>query len=383
MVEAQGGVDDIVAAGDEGDVATLQGAADFWNEGFKAPNIDPAINVSGGPYLIESYNPGQDLTLARNDAYYGPPGQLDTVVFRLIEDQTAQPQALANGEVNVITPQPNVDLLAQLKAFQNVTAEVNFGFTYEHLDFNFRSPILADLGVRQAFAWCIDRQGIVDALVAPLSDKAVVVNNRFYEPFQADYVDNSGEYAEPDLERAIAALEEAGWTEGADGIREKDGTRLSLRIARRDPNPRRQQTVQLIADQCQAAGIEVKDQPAPDIFTEIIPNGDYEIALFAWVGSPVLSSNKSIFTTGGEQNYGEYGNEEADELLTQIDGELDETARAEQANAVDVILWEDLATIPLFEFADLVAYDNTMSNVTYNPTQAGITWNVAAWQKAA
>ena len=52
-------------------------------------------------------------------------------------------------------------------------------------------------------------------------------------------------------------------------------------------------------------------------------------------------------------------------------------------NQVDAIIWDDLATIPLFQFADLVASSDKVQNVVANPTQQDITWNAPQWQLAA
>ena len=151
-------------------------------------------------------SPGQSLTLERNDAYWGTPGNADKIVFRLIADATAQPQALQNEEVQIISPQPNPDLLAQLEGIDGVTVQ-NFGsFTYEHFDFNFQRPLFQDKAVRQAFAYCAPRQEIVDTLIKPLNPDAVVLNNRLYYPFQEAYVDaTDGEYDKVDIAKAKAS----------------------------------------------------------------------------------------------------------------------------------------------------------------------------------
>ena len=67
-------------------------------------------------YKISEYVPDQSVTLVRNDKYWGPPAKADKIVMRIITDDTASVQALANGEVQVIRPQPDPDLLNQLKA---------------------------------------------------------------------------------------------------------------------------------------------------------------------------------------------------------------------------------------------------------------------------
>ena len=71
--------------------------------------------------------------------------------------------------MQVISPQPNQDLVAQLKNISDVATASTSAFSYEHFDFNFKNPLLQDKAVRQAFALCIDRQEIVDTLIKPMA----------------------------------------------------------------------------------------------------------------------------------------------------------------------------------------------------------------------
>jgi peptide/nickel transport system substrate-binding protein len=282
----------------------------------------------------------------------------------------------------VITPQPNTDLVAQVAAISNVTSQVDFGTTFEHFDFNLANPILAEKEVRQAFALCINRQEIVDTTIGPLSSDAAVLNNRIFLANQNGYVDNSGDYASQDIAQAQSILEAAGWTDSdGDGIRDKDGTKLSFRIGRRDPNPRRQTTIQLAQTQCKPAGFDVIEDAAENFNSERLPASDYDVALFAWVGTPLLSSNQSIYTTGGGQNWNSYTNTEVDDLLEQGNSEFDEAARIDLYNQVDTLLWDDVITIPLYQFPDFQAYQTNINNVVYNGS-LGVTWNANEWSIA-
>ena len=116
--------------------------------------------------------PDQSLTLVRNDKYWGTPAKADKIVMRVITDDTASAQALANGEVQVIQPQPDPDLLNQLQGLSGVTDKVNGGFTFEHFDVNFQTPLFQDKAVRQALAYCVPRQDMVDKLIKPLDPNA-------------------------------------------------------------------------------------------------------------------------------------------------------------------------------------------------------------------
>jgi glutathione transport system substrate-binding protein len=60
-------------------------------------------------------------------------------VFRFLPESTTQPAALQNNEVDLIYPQPQLDLVQQVKALPDVTSELDIGLSFEHLDFNSRT----------------------------------------------------------------------------------------------------------------------------------------------------------------------------------------------------------------------------------------------------
>jgi ABC-type transport system substrate-binding protein len=115
-------------------------------------NRHPQQIPSGGPFRIAGYAEGQSLTLERNPRYWGPPAHLDRIVFRFLADSAAQADALHNGEVDVIWPRPQLDVVHTVQRLPGVGSQLRFGLSFEHLTFNLAHPILKDLAVRQAIA---------------------------------------------------------------------------------------------------------------------------------------------------------------------------------------------------------------------------------------
>ncbi len=378
IVEKNANVEDLTKVDGATLSPELEAMGDFWNTGFSG--FDPAIDISGSWYSIDSFTPGQNLILKRNEAFWGTPGNLDQIVFLQVPDATQEPAALANGDVQVISPQPNPDLVQQVQGIEGVKYEIDQGVTFEHFDFNQANKHLADINVRKAIALCVDREEIVSTLVAPINPDATVLNNRMYIPSSPDYKDNSNGLKR-DIPAAKALLESSGYALGADGIYAKDGDRLSLRLGRRDPNPRRQSTNELAAEQCKEAGIELTDDPSEDFNAVRLPASDYDIALFAWVATPSQSSNLAIYvppTEGGDQNWNNYSNSALVPLFAEANAELDPAKRADQMNNIDSVIWGDMATLPLFQFQDMIAYSDTLTNVSYNGP-LGVTWNANEW----
>ncbi len=364
--------------------------------------IDQGIvgEISGGPWQLKAENidvASQVLTLTPNENYWGDKPKLAALVIQNVgSDSGAVVAAIENDEVQLVNPQPQLDLVDQIAALEpNVTSTINFGLTFEHLDMNTRNPHLADINVRKAFGMALDRQEIVDQTVGQFSGDAEVLNNRIWFNNQPEYENTAPEeYNAPDAAASKALLEESGYVLGDDGIYEHpDRGRLSLAISTTVNNPLRQQTIDVIIPQAAAAGIEISARPDPDIFGEVsaptsLNAGGFDIALFAWVGSPFASSGASIYKSleaqGGNQgqNYTQGGDPEVDSLFDQLSSEPERAAQADLGNQIDALLWENLYTIPLYQKPTFLAYSSAVQGVEENPTSAGAAWNSDKWSLA-
>jgi peptide/nickel transport system substrate-binding protein len=377
------GVADIRKAVEANDSATIAKIAQFWNTGFKTDaGFKPDVMLSGGPFLIKDYQADQSVTLVRNDKYWGPKALPDSIVFRIIVDDTAQVQALANQEVDVIAPQPDPDLVNQVKAISGVKSEVNGGFTFEHLDMSFSNPVLKDFAVRQAVAYCTPRQDLIDKLIKPINDKAEVLQNRIFFPFQDAYKDNSGGlYDKVDIAKAKSTLEAAGYTL-QNGVYAKNGQKVEFKLLHKK-NARRDNEWQLLNQSCAQAGISILDD-GDDNWSTRLGAGQFDAVVFAWTGSSLLSAQKALYHTPPSaqvllSNYINYSNKTVDDLTNQLTTETDQAKLNDIGQQLDVQLWKDLPTIPLFQFPDLLAHTDKIQTVIYNPTQQSQTWNDSTW----
>lgn len=366
------------------DAGALEDAATFFNEGWLIDGAlpDPSIIPSAGPWVISGYEADSSVTLTPNERWWGEPPGVESIVLRQIplDEQVA---ALQNGEVDLISPQPDVDIANQINGLSDVESYFGFEYTYEHLDFNFNEGPFADsLALRQAFALCVPRQKIIENLIQPVVPDAEVLNTRNVQPGLAGY--------EEALAASQSSIDEFG-TQDIDGARDilesEDAVGTQVRLATLD-NPRRNNVGQLIQEDCNAAGFEVEFTSALDFFDR---NGDlqqnnFDVAMFAWSGSPLRSGWNSTFRTviacdpdGKGNNNGCYSSEEMDELLDQVLRTSDETEATELTAEVEALLWEDLVTIPLYSHPAIDAWDPTVSNIVPNPSQNGIVWNADTW----
>lgn len=356
--------------------ANPKGIVEAWNNGF-----NKSLPVSGGPFKFGTYKPTDSLTIVRNDAYYGPKAHLDSVVFRFLPESTTQPDALKNGEVQMIYPQPQLDLVAQVKGIPGIVSQTNFGLSFEHLDFNVKTPGLGDIAVRKAILTGLDRTSMLKRTVGQFSDKAEVLGNHIYVNNQKEYVDNSGGLGKGDVAGATKLLDGAGYTKGADGIYAKGGKKLSFRFSTTSGNALRETQGELFKTQMKAIGIDIKidNSKSSVLFGERLPKHNFDIADFAWVATPFASSNKGIYSTGGGQNYGQYSNPAVDKAFKDANDILDAKKSTDAYNAIDKQIWDDVATIPLYQKPTFIAYSDKYVNIGDNASSEGPFWNVGTW----
>jgi len=149
------------------------------------------------------------------------------------------------------------------------------------------------------------------------------------------------------------------------------------------PNPRREAEAQLVQEACgpDGAGFNIIDEGDKTFFNAngALVTGRFDVAMFAWAGSPLVTGSSSIYVTGGGSNYGNYSNKEVDDLTAQLNQTSDLTEQQNIIVQIETILWSDLATVPVFAFPGIVAYEANATGVEYNATQSGLTWNMQNW----
>ena len=155
---------------------------------------------------------------------------------------------------------------------------------------------LDDLEVRKAIATAMPRQQIVERVVKDANDDAAVLDNVMWMKNQAQYVPNWSIYAASgDVAAANAILDAAGWEPGGDGVRAKDGVKLSFTMGTTPGNQARELAQQIIQEQMKKIGIKFTIKNSSDILWKKMTGFDYQSLIFAWVGSPDPYSNNVIW----------------------------------------------------------------------------------------
>jgi len=339
------------------------------------------FDLSAGPFLLKSLTDEQ-VVLVRNPKWWGNPAGPTALTLLTKSNGQSQVQSLQNEEVQVIQPQPDSGLATQLKGLPNVTFNAYAGVTFEHIDFNMKRPIFqgaAGKALRQAFFYCVNRTDIIKKLVLGVNDKTVPLGSLVYLPTESNYQDTYSAYNTAQVAKAMAVMEAAGWKKGADGVYARNGQKAEFKFGHKVVDTR-EKVAQLINGSCAPAGIKVNDDQDATFNDKRVPAHDFDAALFAWVGTPFKSGIPPLYTTTGGSNYFSYSNLAVDKLLNATNSELDAARRTTEFHQADKLMADDFASLPLYQFSDMVAQTNSITpTLTYNGPAGGAFWNAYAW----
>lgn len=347
--------------------ASLTATPDAFNNSWKL-----APSPTAGPFVWGGLdNTAKTITVKANKKWWGEKPYLDQIIFKQVP-QTAQIDALLNGEIDFMDVSIDANAVARVKADKGKKVRLNRNVSplWEHLTFGpvTGNPITSDQSVRQAIALSLDRQKIATAILGPIIGKknAVVLNNRVFMKGLYCNQDNSGSLGKYDVKAARALLDKAGWVVGADGIRAKGGKRLSIELKYPSANDARRDIVLLASAMAKEAGIELIPTivPTADYFVKHItqpPN--FEFAVFAWQGTAFpIASTPNVYKTGSLQNYPAIASAKVDELGVKANQILALPKRCELMNQFDKELWTLMPNIPLYQRANLVASSVKLAN---------------------
>jgi peptide/nickel transport system substrate-binding protein len=259
--------------------------------------------VGSGPFVIERHVYNEELVLARRQGYnwassvvkHQGEAYLDKVVYKVIPEASVRTGALTSGQVD-ITAASYQDADALKDGGFNIINASYVG-TSAALFFNIARPLAGDIAVRRALLHAVDTREIVQLV----QNGYVEAARGLLTPITPGFLDQSAEIAfDPDASRKI--LDDAGWIPGSDGIRVKDGQRLSL-IGAFWANPTNRLLFEVIQQQAAAVGIEVQINPEPSspAYLQGQIDGKYDFFRWHWsladaphLGTPDADGQRSL-----------------------------------------------------------------------------------------
>jgi peptide/nickel transport system substrate-binding protein len=324
--------------------------------------------VGTGPFVLESWEAGQQIVLARNPDYtWGPdivenqgPPYLDKFVYMVIPDAATQLAAMQSGEVDVIfVNQPNHRM--QLAAMEGVQMEDAVMSSLIYLGFNCQQAPFDEVLVRQALSHAVNKQEILDLALGGLGEVAFAPLPPGLPGFDPGLKEYELGY---DPQAAEALLAEAGFVKTDAGTWEREGQVLqaTLLTSTRPPN---ESIATLLQSQLKAIGVAVEIQQLDSkAVMDATNEGAFDLLLwrYDWNDPDALY----IFLSSdrvGSSNRVAYSNPDVDALLAAGGGELDETARVALYVEAQKLILDDAPWQPLYNPMDVMAISDRVQGV--------------------
>jgi peptide/nickel transport system substrate-binding protein len=287
-----------------------------------------------GPYRPVKFETDKELVLEAYTGHWGGPPPVARITVRLLPDANARVLALQAGDVDMLFGLPP-EIVKGLPA--DIERAVIPSTRIHYVIFNHTRPLFAERAVREAFALGVDRA----ALNRIALDNLGAVAANLFPP-------NAGIEVVPaqstDVNRARQVLEEAGWRMGPDGVRVKDGRRLSFTLYSYPGRAELTPMAVVIQSQLKPLGFDIQLQQVQNI-TATLNSPDWDAAMYSInsvpTGDPLYLFTVTLSKSGGT-NPGGYSSPALEAVIDQLRTEVDATRRQALARQAQEIVKADV-----------------------------------------
>lgn len=336
--------------------------------------------VGSGPFYIASYTLGNEYVLERNPNYNWAPDNaehqgkayLEKLTFKIVTEEATRVSALQSGDVQVIDTIPPQNLAQIEQGFQVQEVELlNYNAS---IHFNATKGVLQDKRIREALRLAVDWDQVVKTIYLGTYERAYSV----LSPSLFGYDAGLKEKWEYDTAKAEKLLDEAGWVKGDDGIRVKDGQRLSLQMIDFYANrEKRMDVMTMVQNIWKSIGVELNiSTTAVGDYTEKNKSGDYDL----WIGSQYGPDPDGVlrpYLLARTGYHDKYQNKEIEALLDEGTVEMDVAKRAQIYQQVQNIVHDEVYAIPVYVLPYTVASGKQVHDIRFDSKGAPVfydTW---------
>ncbi|MEC0126141.1 ABC transporter substrate-binding protein [Paenibacillus pabuli] len=329
--------------------------------------------VGTGPYTFVKWDENADIVVAKNKDYNWAPAtvenkgapHIDTITFKIVPEEATRIGSVQSKQVLAAETVPPQNIAALKNAPNQQLLQANtVGLPYT-LFFNLRKAPWDDVKVRQAVQSAVDVESIVKTLYLGNYERAWSA----LSPGILGYDASLEGSIKPDINKANQLLDEQGWVKGADGIRAKDGKKLTLHYVDGSPNrEKRNDIAAIIQQQLKQVGIAVEVEITKDIATVIYQNWDYDL----YGNSQVNSDPNALYAFYHTSAEGErptlsgLSDPKIDKLLEQGAVETDPDKRVDIYNQIQQYLIEQAVILPIYVFPYTVAASKSVQGIKFD-----------------
>jgi peptide/nickel transport system substrate-binding protein len=348
---------------------------------WKDPEKNPEImnpSVASGPFKLKEWKKDDHVIFEANESYYRGRPRLDTYTIRIVPETEVAFTMLMNGEVDsgVITPEDYEKAKAnpKLQMYEWWPAAAR----WEYIGFNLRKEPLKDVKVRHALSYALDKETITDKVMLGLAKRTYSC----FPPTSPVYNPDVPHY-DYDQAKAKALLEEAGYKPGPDGILQKDGKPLKLRLLYGPHTSKTREQVATIAQaQFKEIGVSLEVQGMEwGAFLQATSQepGDWDLMVSGWRATIEPHWMEQIWSEAfiPDLNAGAYVNKNVEELFKEGSGNCEADARERIYGEIQKIIAEDSPYIFLYYNKAYDAINKRIGGI--KPSPLGIGYNIEEW----
>ena len=355
----------------------------------KVPDINTAAYNSNpigtGPYKLVKRVAGSHMEYKRNPNYHRGAPAIESVIHKFVPDQTVLYTQFKTGEVDVLglhgVPP---DRFAESRKLPGRDALETPAPWVEFIYFNCGKPQFKEKAVRQALYFAIDKEKWIKDIQYGLPKRTLSYLHPTHWAYNANLKDPGY-----DPKKAAAMLDAAGWKVGADGIREKNGVKLSFTMSTTAGAKAREQAQAMVQANWKEIGVamEIKNMPASVVWGEYTTKSQFDTLMVGWeptVGmdpdySARCHSKQIPVKDGVGSNYVQYENPELDKLMEEGVLISDIQKRKAVYAKIQEILHEDVPFAPIFAYMFMYGKKSDLVGYKTNPYVTDITWNIQEW----
>ena len=329
-----------------------------------------------GPYAFESWTTGESIKLKRKQNWWGDTvadaplllkAYPDEINYRFIPDAATAEAALKSGEVDILSEIPPADFVRMMN-----DPALKDGFEFDtpaimqifYIEINHRDPILSDKKIRQALAYSIDYDGIMNNLLAGLGQRTIGPIHP-----QRGYYHKTLQPLEQDLNKSMALIKEAGWEDtNGNGTPDKllNGKReelvVDIKVSTKEEG---QSLAAIIKDNAQRVGITVNIVAVdPSQFSQDIRALKFDMAPMR--NRPLASIDDlypSFYSTSPANRSG-IQNEEIDEVITDIRTSESAADRDSNYYKLQELIYQEQPAIYLYVPMDRIIISKKIKTIT-------------------
>lgn len=338
--------------------------------------LDVATHPVGtGPFVFKEYVAKDHLTLERNPDYqwapelygFNGPASMRRITWKFVAEEATRLATLRNGESQLIESVPPA-FVKQVQGDAKFAVDIkpNTGLPF-CLMVNTANPPTDDLAVRQALEYATDKATISNT-----------INFGVYPPAQAPLSPVTFGYSKDselytfDVAKAKDVLDKGGWATGADGIRVKDGKRLTIEFWTLSDIVLYQNIAQSLQAQLKTVGMDMKIVSlARTAWGDGVNAGKHHLTtqIFGLADPSVLSINfhsKNIGKDGGKGfNWSRYANPMLDKLLDQGDVTFDNEKRKQIYADAQKLIMDQAIMVPIYYNQQVYGRLTGVTDITY------------------